>query len=73
MIPPILRSLIFLTEIWRLVGPFLAKKGKQKVPISLKEGALFVLLNWDIIWKLLEKQRWTVDAVKKMFKKSSKL
>lgn len=72
MIPPFVRSLFFLVEIWRLVGPLLAKKTNRKVPLNLKEGVLFVLLNWDMIWKFLEKQRWTIDVARKIFRRPPK-
>jgi hypothetical protein len=46
---------IFL-QVGQLILPLLSKKRRQKLPLTLKEGALFVIAHWGLIWKFIEKQ-----------------
>lgn len=63
-----LRSLVIFLQVGQLVLPLLSKNRRQKLPLTLKEGALFVIVNWGLIWKFIEKQQWAVQAVKKILK-----
>lgn len=58
------RTLIFIFEALMIVRPLLGRGRRQKLPFVLKQGAFFVFTHWELIWKYLEKRRWTIKAVK---------
>ena len=61
-----LRSILFLWEVLAIMTPLFKRGGRQKLPLTLKQGALFVLANWDMIWKYLEKRNWSIQTVKNL-------
>lgn len=52
-----LRSLVFICEVAAIVLPLLRKGRRQKLPFVFKEGFLFVLANWGVIKKYLQKRQ----------------
>jgi len=63
-----LRAMIFILEALAIVAPLLGRGRRQKIPLVLKEGTFFVLTNWQLIWKYLEKRKWTIDALKNILR-----
>lgn len=65
---PILRSLLFIWEVLVIFTPLLRKGRRLRLPLLFREGALLVLSNWDLIWKYIEKRRWSMETVKKLLR-----
>lgn len=51
------RSIVFVCEIAALVLPLLRKGRRQKLPFVLKESVLFVLANWGVIRKYVQRRQ----------------
>jgi hypothetical protein len=63
-----LRSLIVLLQALSLLSPLLSKGRKMRLPFLFKELALLMLTNSDLVWKFLEKRRFTPDAIREFLK-----
>lgn len=63
-----LRAILFIWEAIAIISPLLKKGKRQRLPITLKEGAIFVLANWELIWKYWEKHKWSIDTVKNLLR-----
>lgn len=63
-----LRSLIVLLQALSLLSPLLSKGRRMRLPFLLKELALLMLTNSDMVWKFLEKRQWTPDAIREFLK-----
>jgi hypothetical protein len=68
MLPFSFRKLIFLVQALVIVSPLLRRGRKQNLPLLLKEAIFLVISNWALIWKLIEKRRWTIEALKELKK-----
>jgi hypothetical protein len=67
MIPSFLRSAIFILEALYFLTPLFSRARKQKLPGLLKELIILGLTNWTLIWKWMEKQRWSIETREKFF------
>jgi hypothetical protein len=63
-----LRLLILIVQALAIVSPLLGAARRQKLPLLLKEGTFFVLTNWELLWKYLEKRNWSIETLKDLLK-----
>jgi hypothetical protein len=63
-----LRSILFIWQLLVIIAPLIGKGRRQKIPLVLKEGAFFVLTNWELIWKYLEKRKWSIETIRNLLK-----
>lgn len=63
-----LRALLFIWEAAAIISPLLRRGRRQRFPFALKEGALFILANWELIWKYWEKRKWSINTVRNLLR-----
>jgi hypothetical protein len=64
-----LRAALLIWEVLAIVSPLLRRGGRrQRLPLALKDGVIFVLANWELIWKYLEKRNWSIETMKNLLR-----
>lgn len=63
-----LRSLLLIVQFLSLLSPLLGGWRRKKLSFLMKEGVLFALTNWDLIWKYLEKRQWSIETIKNVLR-----
>lgn len=63
-----LRAILFIWEAVAIIFPLLRRGGRQRLPLALKDGAMFVLANWELIWKYWEKRNWSIETVRNLLR-----
>jgi hypothetical protein len=62
------RTIVLVLQVLMIATPLLGRWRRQKLSFLLKEGAFLVLTNWDLIWKYLEKRKWSIETAKDLLK-----